>query len=545
MCIVVALHFGATPADANERGPAGSAHAVRVQAAKTDQARTGEPDYSAFAALAVAIDRTDVAALKGLAGQGVNFSAMPRDQAVMLLHRAARQSNAAIIDAVLDMGGDIEAADARGYTPLMRALEASNVEAAEALKRRGANLSAKTHDGATAEYFASIIGASGFDLPRSEKTPMVALENADATLLLAAELGDTENIKFALAAGANPAARAKNKWSALMLAALGSHQEALAVIVDALNAKGSAGAMGESLRAIADLDLDPIEAAMIGQGGPGKDHAKVERVIRYLASAVYGRKWELGREDRYTKAAARLGYENPDLARAAFGIRTGGFGLQPSLGPGRRPSHFLPELEYALPVGLAADQNGWRKVQRILREGGATNLEMTGRPDEETLKELMVYLSALIELIEKRAREAALRATEELELKTDGKQIGAYYGKLRTRTSYASYAGELYASVRGDTRPFGYVVEHHDEIKSGKKTGKSFINTFQFYRAIDDENDPLCKVSRDSKKPTKLIVECKILDGMVRVLSGYENETYVSFRGKSGLTQARYDMPMN
>lgn len=543
LCIVAACHFGATTASAEGRLPAERTPTVLVQSAETDPPQIGEPDYQTFAALAVTVDRADVSALKDLAERGVSLSAIPRDQAVMLLHRAARQGNAAIIDVLLDMGGDIEAADPRGHTPLMLALEARNVEAAEALKRRGANLSAKAHDGATAEYFASIIGANGFDLPQSAKAPTVALENADATLLLAAELGDFENVRFALAAGANPAARAKNKWSAMMLAALGSHREALTVIVDALNAKGSAGAMGDSLRSIADIDLDPIEAAIIGQGGPGKDHAKVERAIRYLASAVYGRKWGFGRQDRYMKATAKLGYENPDLARAAFGIRTGGFVIQPSLEP-ERPSHFLPELEYALPVGPAADQNGWRKVQRILREGGATDLQMTGRPDQETLKELIVYLGALIDFIEKRANEAALRATEELDLEPAAKRVGAYYGKLPTRTPYASYAGELYTSVQGDARPFGYVVEHHYEMKDDKRTDKFFINTFQFYRAIDDENDPLCRFSRNPKRATNYIVECKILDGTVRAQSGYENETYVSFRGKSGLPQARYDIPV-
>ncbi len=55
------------------------------------------------------------------------------------LHMAARRGNVEVIEALLDCGADLEARDSAGDTPLRRAVNCNQLEAAKLLLARGAD----------------------------------------------------------------------------------------------------------------------------------------------------------------------------------------------------------------------------------------------------------------------------------------------------------------------------------------------------------------------------------------------------------------------
>jgi ankyrin repeat protein len=59
------------------------------------------------------------------------------------LHMAARRGNVDVIGALLDEGADIEARDSLGDTPLRRAVNCNQVDAAKLLLARGADAASK------------------------------------------------------------------------------------------------------------------------------------------------------------------------------------------------------------------------------------------------------------------------------------------------------------------------------------------------------------------------------------------------------------------
>ena len=489
--------------------PGTTAAQVQDTAAQDAQPNEVVAINEVIAEMNMAIVAQNLAAMNAVRARGVTMSSLAPDQAAMLFHRAVRQGSGAVVEALLDIGTDIEAADARGYTPLMLALEAANAEAAYTLKLRGASLAARANNGDTAEYLAGILGLGGFEKPVSSAAPAVDLANANAMLLLAAELGNTENMRFALAAGADPAARAENGWSAMLLAALGAHEEALGLIVEAFRAQGFDAALRDVRRSVAEVDVDPIEAALIGQGGAGKDHARVERVVRYLADTVYHGVWRNGRPDRYHRLASQLGYENFGLAALAFGLDAdeAAAGVAPA-----KSLRLLPTLEYNLPIGLTAGRAGWSEVQSALREAGFDNLSLTGSPDEATLQALAAYLKPLAGLVEKRGMEARLRADEEETLNPRRKTEGVHYGDLVRRSNATHYTGEVYSEGEREAYPIGYVEEW-----SETSLKLAAYRAYHFHRGGTDVWDPLCRIVRGIDRKDNYYFRCRMLDGAVHL----------------------------
>ena len=70
------------------------------------------------------------------------------------IHRAAVKNNFDVIKYLVERGADINLAAADGTTPLMRAAENENVEIAAYLIEKGANINAAAADGKTALGFA-------------------------------------------------------------------------------------------------------------------------------------------------------------------------------------------------------------------------------------------------------------------------------------------------------------------------------------------------------------------------------------------------------
>ena len=168
------------------------------------------------------------------------------------LTAAAAFGNAKDIKTLLARGANINAYDADGYTPLLRASsQGGNAENIQPLLANGADVNATTAWGETAlslakesEYTIRVLQTAG-----AKKNP-IAEGATDAygntALMLAAEQGDTKEMQSLIAAGAdvNAANRAGN--TALMMAARASKTNAAKVLLDKGANVNAANGIGET-----------------------------------------------------------------------------------------------------------------------------------------------------------------------------------------------------------------------------------------------------------------------------------------------------------
>jgi ankyrin repeat protein len=115
---------------------------------------------------------------------------------------------------MLAHGADINAHDRNGGTPLHEAVRQGNVELVRALVSRGADLHARTEQ-----------GAEGGNLPvrrRSGLTPFLA----------AAQTGNVEMMRVLMALGADPAALTPDGAGAVLIAAGSRRLEAVQMVVE-------------------------------------------------------------------------------------------------------------------------------------------------------------------------------------------------------------------------------------------------------------------------------------------------------------------------
>jgi uncharacterized protein len=103
----------------------------------------------------------DLEMTRMLLAAGAGVKAATRDGAITPLLLACTGGNAAIIQAILDAGADVNSANANGTTALMSASSAGNPDAVKLLLDRGADIKAKEHaHGQTALMFAAALNRS-------------------------------------------------------------------------------------------------------------------------------------------------------------------------------------------------------------------------------------------------------------------------------------------------------------------------------------------------------------------------------------------------
>ena len=71
---------------------------------------------------------------------------------------AAFDGKTAAVEALLHLGADINAADEKGWTPLINAAAHNHEDVVEMLILKGADVHARTHDGETALSIAELFG---------------------------------------------------------------------------------------------------------------------------------------------------------------------------------------------------------------------------------------------------------------------------------------------------------------------------------------------------------------------------------------------------
>jgi uncharacterized protein len=100
----------------------------------------------------------EVADLPGFHGISIEGLNTHSDFGDTPLHVAAIRGDAAMIEALLNAGAQIDAAGEHQYTPLHEAVEQGHIEAVQLLLSRGASLTSQTDDGATPLELARSMG---------------------------------------------------------------------------------------------------------------------------------------------------------------------------------------------------------------------------------------------------------------------------------------------------------------------------------------------------------------------------------------------------
>lgn len=157
--------------------------------------------------------------------------------ALPLLHRAASNGSAEVINMLLDAGADINLRAApNGWTPLIQALRSSQIDIARQLVARGADTMVMGADGINAPMLADLLGISEM-IP----TPPLKLAGpkADLLLLYAIEAGDLKIVEEVVVAGARlETTSPTNGWSALMIAAFNGRVEIVRYLLGGIRAEG-------------------------------------------------------------------------------------------------------------------------------------------------------------------------------------------------------------------------------------------------------------------------------------------------------------------
>jgi ankyrin repeat protein len=142
---------------------------------------------------------------------------------------AARTGNVAVVKALLDRGGDVNARESdQNQTALMWAAVEKHADVVRLLVSRGANINARTGDqsaaaartrpggGGPAAGGSLLGGLAGLFFGRAGSSGLSA--NGFTALLFAARVGDLESARVLLDAGANPNDTTTDQMSALVLA---------------------------------------------------------------------------------------------------------------------------------------------------------------------------------------------------------------------------------------------------------------------------------------------------------------------------------------
>lgn len=152
------------------------------------------------------------------------------------LHQAASGGDAALVEALLDAGANVDATCHKGDTPLLLAAWHGHAAVARVLLDRGANANHTNMAGSMALHKASVRGHA--DVVRELLTRGGAdvnaaqAENGDTALTLAAWRGQAATVKLLLGYGADVTAVAKNGTSALVIAASGGHTDIILSLLD-------------------------------------------------------------------------------------------------------------------------------------------------------------------------------------------------------------------------------------------------------------------------------------------------------------------------
>ncbi|MCR5221101.1 MAG: ankyrin repeat domain-containing protein [bacterium] len=190
-------------------------------------------------------DNPDPEVVKTLLRAGAKVNAANKNHWTALMLAAGYNPNSQVVRTLLDAGANIHAKSSVGTTALMAAAQHSpNPEVITMLLRAGADVNAKNNKGQNALWCArhskrekistyqsaevdqKIVvlllqaGARTYDSPTRDNFNLDGIGTSDTQFIALCRQGTTEEIRNALAAGANPNATKELNWTALMETAM-------------------------------------------------------------------------------------------------------------------------------------------------------------------------------------------------------------------------------------------------------------------------------------------------------------------------------------
>ena len=154
--------------------------------------------------------------------------------ALVPLIDAAKRADRVDIEALLEQGEAVDAAEPDGTTALHWASYRDDLDSAELLLAAGAPVNATNDLGATALWAASQNGGTAMvtRLLQAGADPNAALLNGETPVMAAARGGSAAVVAMLAEAGANLDARSTRDQTALMWAAAQSHTDVVGVLLD-------------------------------------------------------------------------------------------------------------------------------------------------------------------------------------------------------------------------------------------------------------------------------------------------------------------------
>jgi ankyrin repeat protein len=181
-----------------------------------------------------AVKRQDAAAVNALLDRGEAVDAAEAD-GTTALHWAAQRDDLKTVDLLLDAGAASTAANRFGVTPLELAANNGNGAIVERLLAAGADPNARSREGQTPLMSAALNGqAAAVDALLEHGADVQAAEafRGQTALMLAAGEGNVEALRSLLAAGANIGAKSKSGFTPLLFAVRNAELDAVELLLE-------------------------------------------------------------------------------------------------------------------------------------------------------------------------------------------------------------------------------------------------------------------------------------------------------------------------
>lgn len=181
-----------------------------------------------------------------------------------LIFSAIQTNCSALVSCLLAVGGDVNAKNAHGITPLMLAAEEGYEEILQELIDAGAELNFRNQDNETALMIAAVAGqARSLEILIDAHADLEVLGPGDRTaLMMAAKEGQSESVRILVKAGAKLETRDRFEKTALMLAATEGNPESIEALMQAKADSTITDKRGRTVLMLA-IDMGHAESAKV------------------------------------------------------------------------------------------------------------------------------------------------------------------------------------------------------------------------------------------------------------------------------------------
>jgi ankyrin repeat protein len=181
-----------------------------------------------------AVKRHDAAAVNALLDRGADVGAAEGD-GTTALHWAAQADDLALVELLLEAGASAQARNRFDVTPLELAANNGSADIVARLLAAGADVNARSREGQTALMSAALNGrASAVDALLAHGADVHAAESyrGQTALMLAAGEGNVEAMRLLIAAGAGVDAQSKSGFTPLLFAVRNAKLDAVRLLLE-------------------------------------------------------------------------------------------------------------------------------------------------------------------------------------------------------------------------------------------------------------------------------------------------------------------------